>query len=59
MIWLKPGSHEQPKLQKTDPIFAVRVNQGPMLWFFKYFRRKILRKNWRFRLKTKLNFEKS
>jgi hypothetical protein len=26
-----------------------------MLWFLKYFRRKIQRKNWRFRLKTKLN----
>jgi hypothetical protein len=30
-----------------------------MLWFLKYFRQKILRKNWRFLLKTKLNFEKS
>jgi hypothetical protein len=28
-------------------------NLGPMLWFFKYFRRKILRKKWRFWLKTK------
>jgi hypothetical protein len=28
-------------------------DQGPMLWFFKYFRRKIQRKNWRFWLKTK------
>jgi hypothetical protein len=26
----------------------------PMLWFLKHFRRKILRKNWRFLLKTKL-----
>jgi hypothetical protein len=32
--------------------------KGPMLWFLKYFRRKILRKNWRFWLNTKLNFEK-
>jgi hypothetical protein len=31
---------------------------GPMLWFFKYFCRKIRRKNWRFWLKTKLNYEK-
>jgi hypothetical protein len=28
-----------------------------MLWFLKYFRRKFLQKNWRFWLKTKLNFE--
>jgi hypothetical protein len=34
-------------------------NQGPMLWFFKYFCRKIQQKNWRFCLKTKPNFEKS
>jgi hypothetical protein len=32
--------------------------QGPMLLFFKYFRRKIQRKNWRLWLKTKLNYEK-
>jgi hypothetical protein len=31
----------------------------PMLSFFKYLRQKIQRKNWRFRLKTKPNFEKS
>jgi hypothetical protein len=31
---------------------------GPMLWFFKYFRRKIRRKNWRFWLKTKQNYPK-
>jgi hypothetical protein len=30
-------------------------NLGPMLRFLKYFRRKKLRKNWRFRLMTKLN----
>jgi hypothetical protein len=29
-----------------------------MLGFFKYFRRKNQRKNWRFRLKTKLNYAK-
>jgi hypothetical protein len=29
-----------------------------MLWFLKYFRQKFLQKNWRFWLKTKLNFEK-
>jgi hypothetical protein len=29
-----------------------------MLWFLKYFRRKILRKNWRFWLITKLNSAK-
>jgi hypothetical protein len=34
------------------------VTLGPMLGFFKYFGRKFLRKNWRFSLKTKLNFEK-
>jgi hypothetical protein len=28
-----------------------------MLWFLKYFRRKILHKNWRFWLKTKPNFK--
>jgi hypothetical protein len=33
-------------------------DQGPMLWFFKYFRRKIRRKNWRFWLKTKLKYSK-
>jgi hypothetical protein len=37
-----------------DPL----ADQGPMLWFFKYFRRTIQRKNWRFRLKTKLNYAK-
>jgi hypothetical protein len=31
---------------------------GPMLRFFKYFRREIQRKNWRFWLKTKLNYAK-
>jgi hypothetical protein len=30
-----------------------------MLWFFKFFRRKIQQKNWRFLLKTKLNYAKS
>jgi hypothetical protein len=30
--------------------------QGPMLWLFKYFRQKNRRKNWRFCLKTKLNY---
>jgi hypothetical protein len=29
---------------------------GPMLWFLEYFRRKILRKNWRFWPATKLNY---
>jgi hypothetical protein len=29
-----------------------------MLWFLKYFHRKNYPKNWRFWLKTKLNFEK-
>jgi hypothetical protein len=29
-------------------------NQGPMLWFYKYFRQKNRRKNWRLWLKTKL-----
>jgi hypothetical protein len=33
-------------------------NQGPMLGFFKYFHRKIQRKNWRFWLKPKLNYAK-
>jgi hypothetical protein len=44
--------------QKTllRQIFLDQGDQGPMLWFFKYFRRKIQRKNWRFWLKTKLNF---
>jgi hypothetical protein len=37
---------------------TVCHNLGPMLGFFKYFRRKIYQKNWRFELKTKLNFEK-
>jgi hypothetical protein len=32
--------------------------QGPMLWFFKYFCRKIHRKYWRFWRKTKLVFAK-
>jgi hypothetical protein len=32
---------------------------GPMLWFLKYFRQKNWRKNWRFWLKTKLNYEKN
>jgi hypothetical protein len=29
-----------------------------MLWFLKYFRRKIQRKNWHFWLETKLNYAK-
>jgi hypothetical protein len=29
-----------------------------MLWFLKYFRRKIQRKNWRFWHKTKVNYAK-
>jgi hypothetical protein len=32
-------------------------NQGTMLWFFKYFRRKFSKK-WRFWLKTKLKYAK-
>jgi hypothetical protein len=37
---------------------AEKQFQGPMLWFLKYFRRKFQRKNWRFWLKTKLNYAK-
>jgi hypothetical protein len=39
--------------------FVINENQnfqGPMLWFLKYFRRKIRRKNCRFCLQTKRNF---
>jgi hypothetical protein len=36
----------------------VSVKLGPMLWFFKYFRRIFRRKNWRFWLKTKLHYAK-
>jgi hypothetical protein len=38
---------------------VLNSDQGPMLCFFKYFRRKILRTNWRFWFKTKPNFEKN
>jgi hypothetical protein len=41
---------------------ADQCDQGPMLWLFKYFRRKFQRKNWRFWIKTKLKnvvFEKN
>jgi hypothetical protein len=37
---------------------ANQGDQGPMLWFFKYFRRKIRQKGWHFWLKTKLNYAK-
>jgi hypothetical protein len=40
--------------QLTFP--QLQCDQGPMLWFFKYFRQKIQRKNGRFWLKTKLNY---
>jgi hypothetical protein len=39
-------------------IFFLHASQGPMLWLFKYFRRKIHRKNWRFWLKIKLKYAK-
>jgi hypothetical protein len=39
-------------------ILFIIILQGPMLWLFKYFRRKIRQKNWRFWLKTKLNYAK-
>jgi hypothetical protein len=45
----------------NSSILTARLHlarQGPMLWFLKYFRLKIRRKNWRFWLKTKINFEK-
>jgi hypothetical protein len=35
---------------------TLRGHPGPMLWFLKYFRRKIQRKNWRFCFKTKLKY---
>jgi hypothetical protein len=35
-----------------------RLSQRPDVVIFKYFRQKIRRKNWRFRLKTKLNYAK-
>jgi hypothetical protein len=35
-----------------------KCDQGPMLWFLKYFRRKIQHKSCRFWLKTKLNYAK-
>jgi hypothetical protein len=35
-----------------------RINFYQCYDFLKYFRRKILRKNWRFLLKTKLNYAK-
>jgi hypothetical protein len=34
----------------------IESRLGPMLWYFKYFRRKIRRKNWRFLHKTKRHF---
>jgi hypothetical protein len=43
------------------PTREIKTNYwvpGPMLCFLKYFRRKIQQKNWRFWLKTKLNYAK-
>jgi hypothetical protein len=42
----------------TRKMISRQGDQGPMLWFFKYFRRKFQRKNWRFWRKTKLVFAK-
>jgi hypothetical protein len=39
-------------------LHAGQGDQGPMLWFLKYFRRKNQWKKWRFWLKTKLNYAK-
>jgi hypothetical protein len=36
----------------------MQIGQGPMLRFFKYFRRKVWRKYWRFLLKLLLVFAK-
>jgi hypothetical protein len=48
------------KLNREGTFLASKSSdQGPMLWFFKHFRRKIQRKNWRFLLETKLNYAKS
>jgi hypothetical protein len=53
--------------QNNDPVFDSRClffmglhqgDQGPMLSFLKYFRRKILQKYWRFLLKLLLVFAK-
>jgi hypothetical protein len=38
--------------------YYENIDEGPMVWFFKYFRRKIQQKNLRFWLKIKLNFAK-
>jgi hypothetical protein len=64
-FWLHFSKDEVCKavfLPKIDwgTMWAIfsQIHQGPMLWFFKYFRRNKLRKNWRFRHKTKLNFWK-
>jgi hypothetical protein len=43
--------------EKSGDFLEIKV-QGPMLWFFKYFRQKIQRKNWRFWLEMKLNCAK-
>jgi hypothetical protein len=45
--WKKPWKKPCKKL-----VWLV-ILQGPMLWFFKYFRQKIQRENWRFWLQNK------
>jgi hypothetical protein len=48
---------ELPPSPKKLKRVGLLFNLGPMLWYLKYFRRIIHRKNLRFWLKTKLNFE--
>jgi hypothetical protein len=61
VVFRKAGREESRRLVVTSArtMRGLRlVDQGPMLWFFKYFRRKIQWSNWRFWLKTKLNYAK-
>jgi hypothetical protein len=60
--WSKNTFHakerEKRKFGQRTNDAAEQGDQGPMLSFLKYFCRKFQRKNWRFWLKTKLNYAK-
>jgi hypothetical protein len=58
-IWATPANFKELCKVNNDPINRIKfVQAGTDVMIFKYFRLKKFAKNWRFWLKTKLNFEK-
>jgi hypothetical protein len=55
IFWVSLAEYRQKikNFKNTGSILKAQY-LGPVLWFLKYFRRKIRRKKWRFWLKTKL-----